>query len=142
VSHSYISKELRRKITEQARRRCGYCLTSELVIGSEMDVEHIIPEAAGGPTDEHNLWLSCAKCNSHKADKTYAIDPETGETVSLFNPRQQSWSEHFAWSQEGDIIIGQTVIGRATIVALQLNRPLLVSARQVWVKAGLHPPQD
>jgi hypothetical protein len=142
VSRSYVSKELRRKVAEAARHRCGYCLTSELVVGSEMDVEHIIPEAAGGPTEEANLWLSCSKCNDHKSIKTQATDPETGETIPLFNPRQQSWKEHFQWSQAGDLIIGKTSTGRATIEALQLNRSLLVLSRRVWVRAGLHPPED
>jgi hypothetical protein len=62
--------------------------------------------------------------------------------VPLFNPRRQVWREHFAWTTEGDRIIGLTTIGRATVIALDLNRPSLVKARQVWVAAGWHPPKD
>jgi hypothetical protein len=62
--------------------------------------------------------------------------------MALFNPRRQIWREHFAWTPEGDRIIGLTAVGRATTVALNLNRPALVKARQVWVAAGWHPPQD
>lgn len=137
-----MPKELRRKVAEQARYRCGYCLTVASVAGYDMDVEHIRPEAAGGLTEENNLWLSCSKCNLHKADRTEAIDPQTGETVPLFNPRHQTWSDHFVWSNEGDFILGRTATGRATIEALKLNRAILVTARQLWVKAGLHPPND
>ncbi|HEY3227585.1 MAG TPA: hypothetical protein VGJ87_00105 [Roseiflexaceae bacterium] len=61
--------------------------------------------------------------------------------MPLFNPRAQRWDEHFAWSDDGTQILGLTAIGRATIVALQLNRPLLVSARRRWVLVGWHPPQ-
>jgi 5-methylcytosine-specific restriction endonuclease McrA len=87
-----------------------------------MDVDHIIPEAAGGPIEEGNLWLFCSKCNDHKSKKTHATDPQTGETVPLFNPQQQNWKEHFEWSETGDTISGKTAIGRATVEALQLNR--------------------
>lgn len=38
------------------------------------------------------------------------------------------------------MIIGRTAVGRAAINAIQLNRPLLVEAREAWVRAGWHPP--
>jgi len=142
MSRSYVSKELRKKIAKEARYRCGYCLTVASIAGYEMDVEHIIPESAGGLTEEANLWLSCSKCNLHKSDRTQAIDSLTGETISLFNPREQRWPAHFEWSKEGDLILGKTAIGRATVKALHLNRTILVTARQRWVKARLHPPED
>jgi 5-methylcytosine-specific restriction endonuclease McrA len=141
VSRSYVPKELRKKIAQQALNRCGYCLTVESIAGYEMDVEHIIPEALGGLTVESNLWLCCSKCNLHKADRTESIDPETGETFPFFNPRNQIWSDHFEWSKESDLIIGKTGTGRVTIEALKLNRAILVTARRRWVKVGLHPPE-
>jgi 5-methylcytosine-specific restriction endonuclease McrA len=107
-----------------------------------MDVEHIIPEAADGLTEESNLWLSCSKCNLHKADRTHVLDPQTREIVPLFNPRQQIWSEHFEWLQNGILISGKTAIGRVTVEALNLNRTVLVIARRKWVAAGWHPPKD
>lgn len=142
MSGTYVPKELIRKVTEQARHRCGFCLTSELLIASQMDVEHIIPEALGGLTVESNLWLCCSKCNSHKSSRINAVDPETGETVPIFNPRTQVWAEHFEWSKEGDLMIGKTPIGRATIVAVQLNRRRLVLSRRLWITLGIHPPKD
>ena len=42
-----------------------------------------------------NLALCCRSCHLHKHVKTEAADPVTGETVPLFNPRTQQWSEHF-----------------------------------------------
>jgi len=47
-----------------------------------------------------------------------------------------------AWGREADVIIGLTPIGRATVEALQLNRPHLVLSRRVWHAAGWHPPKD
>ncbi len=142
MSRSYIPKELRRKVAAQAHFRCGFCLTSEILIASQMDVEHIIPEAMGGQTIESNLWLCCPKCNGFKSDKTSTEDPDTKQVVPLFNPRQQIWSDHFKWSDDGALIIGKTPVGRVTVLALQLNRPHLVASRLVWIGVGLHPPQD
>ncbi|MEZ4730823.1 MAG: HNH endonuclease [Caldilineaceae bacterium] len=97
----------------------------------------------GGSNDESNLWLACPICNRHKADKIVAIDPATGVEVPLFNPRTQSWHEHFQWSDDGIQIIGLTPIGRATVVSLQLSDDLdALLVRSNWVLAGWHPPKD
>lgn len=107
-----------------------------------MEIDYLLPEARGGRTEEQNLWLACSGCNGHKGDRTAARDPMTRETVRLFNPRHDRWTEHFAWTATSDQIVGMTPIGRATVVALKLNRPLLVRARQLWVRMGVHPPAD
>ena len=69
-----------------------------------------------------------------------AIDPETGEMVSLFNPRTQTWSAHFTWSEDGIRIIPKTAVGRMTVDVLSLNDELRVRSRALWVEAGYHPP--
>lgn len=142
MSKTYIPKALRARVAEQSRHRCGYCLTPEFIVGYELDIDHLIPEALGGQTVEENLWLACNRCNEHKGDRIQATDPQTGAGVPLFNPRAQLWSAHFAWNDAGDQIIGRTPIGRATVEALQLNREPLVKSRRVWVAAGLHPPKE
>lgn len=142
MSKTHIPKALRARVAEQARYRCGYCLTPAFIVGYEMDIDHLIPEALGGQTVEENLWLACNRCNEHKGDRVRATDPQTGAVVPLFNPRAQLWSEHFAWNAAGDQVIGQTPVGRATVEALQLNREPLVKSRRVWIAAGLHPPKE
>jgi hypothetical protein len=142
MSQTYISKAMRARVSAQARHRCGYCLTSEMVVGMPMEIDHIIPEAHGGRTEEENLWLACTACNQRKSDRLVAWDPLTEMMVPLFDPRHQVWDEHFAWTPEGDQIVGLTPVGRATLIALELNRPSLVKARQLWVVAGWHPPAD
>jgi len=132
---------LRQRIAEQAHHRCGYCLTQEVVSGIPLTLEHIIPKAEGGQDVEENLWLSCRLCNEAKGVLTEAIDPQTGVTVPLFNPRTQVWAEHFTWSEDGTRIFGQTSTGRATVAALSLNSELRVLARAIWVEAGWHPPE-
>jgi len=142
MTSGYISRQLRKSVAERARYRCGYCLTSEQVVGLAMEVEHLIPQALGGPTREENLWLACSPCNAFKGHRIAARDPESGQMVRLFNPREQSWKEHFLWVESGARILGRTAVGRATTNALRLNRPLLVRARRAWVQAGWHPPED
>jgi HNH endonuclease len=93
-----LSKALRARVSTQARHRCGYCLTAEAIVGTPMEIDHIIPRALAGPTDEDNLWLACSLCNDHKGDQIAATDPLTGELVRLFDPRHQVWDAHFAWT--------------------------------------------
>jgi hypothetical protein len=101
------------------------------------------PIAQGGTDDESNLWLSCPLCNRHKADRTTAVDPETGQRVPLFNPRDQRWGDHFDWSDDGLRVAGKTPTGRATVVALHLaDDPDAIIVRSYWVLAGWHPPTD
>lgn len=142
MSKTYIPIETRRRVADVAHHRCGYCLTSQSVVGMPMHVEHIIPEAMGGQSTEENLWLACPLCNGFKGTKTHAPDPETNELVPLFNPRTREWHEHFAWNKDNTRILGKTPIGRATISALQLNNEFIVPARRIWTIAGWHPPQD
>lgn len=142
MSQVYIPAELRRRVTEEGRARCGYCLAAQTIVAVPMHIEHIVPLAAGGQTVPENLWLACPLCNGYKGAQTQAVDPETGERVPLFHPRTQRWDEHFAWSEDGTEIIGRTTVGRATVKALRLNNEYSVPSRRVWVAAGWHPPTD
>ncbi len=142
MSQTYVPAALRRKVATQARLRCGYCLTAEGIAGTPMEIEHLVPEALGGATEEENLWLACSLCNRHKGCRTTAEDPASGQMVPLFNPRAQPWKEHFSWEGSGTRILGVTAVGRATVSALNLNRPPLLKARKRWVAAGWHPPRD
>lgn len=142
MARKRVSKTLRQTIAAQAGYRCGYCLTPQSVTAMPMHVEHLVPVAAGGTTIEDNLWLACALCNGYKGAQTRAVDPLSGETVVLFNPREQVWSDHFVWSQDGIQIVGVSPSGRATVSALRLNNDYLVTARRRWILAGWHPPAE
>jgi hypothetical protein len=139
---SRAMRALYQRVALKSRHRCGYCWTSESIVGAPMELDHLIPESKGGATEEDNLWLACPPCNAHKADRVVARDPISGRVVRLFNPRRQIWDSHFHWSDSGDHIIGVTPAGRATVEALQLNRVALVAARKIWVAVGWHPPVD
>jgi HNH endonuclease len=86
-----------------------------------MVIDHIIPLSAGGTTDIGNLTLSCYRCNEVKGGRMNAVDPDSGETVPLFNPCLQEWHKHFAWGEDGSLVIGITATGRATVEMLHLK---------------------
>ncbi len=136
-----IPRALEHEVRERASGRCEYCQTPELLSGQPAHIDHIRPRVRGGPTQADNLCLACAPCNSFKLDQTEAIDPDSGEALALFNPRQQQWQGHFAWDESGTMIMGLTPTGRATVMMLKMNRPLIVAARAVWVSVNRHPPK-
>jgi hypothetical protein len=101
-------------------------------------IDHIIPRVEGGPTTAENLALACVSCSLRKEARHFAVDPVTGRRVPLFHPRRQRWSRHFRW--EGVEVVGRTATGRATVAALQMNRPLILAIRQGEAARGRHSP--
>ncbi len=77
-------------------------------------------------------------CSLRKGDRTTGTDPETGEIVRLFNPRVDSWSEHFDVISDSSIV-GKTPTGRAAVTVLRLNHALAVSIRSEEAKRGRYP---
>jgi HNH endonuclease len=137
-----ISEQLRQKVRQNAKNRCEYCLSHQDYVMGRLQIDHIEPIIQGGKDLEENLCLACELCNQYKWTQTEAIDPQTGQTIALFHPRQQTWSDHFAWSSDNVTILGLTSCGRATIEALKLNNTLALTVRRNWVRAGWHPPQQ
>lgn len=142
MSQSRIPESLRQQIARRSPRRCSYCLNQQDVSGISLTVDHIIPESLGGATTLDNLCFCCWDCNLLKWNQVAATDPQTKQVVRLFHPNQHKWAEHFRWSQDATRIMGKTSIGRATVIALKLNRIVLIEARRRWAEAGWHPPQN
>lgn len=110
-------------------------------------IDHLFPQSLGGSDDPENLALACRRCNERHYNFTTGIDPQTGEEIPLFNPRQQQWAEHFIWTADDLKIIGTTPTGRATCNRLDLNdefhnRGFIQDSRQFWVQGGWHPPPE
>ena len=100
-------------------------------------VDHAVPVAAGGETLLENLALACVSCSLRKAARQKVIYPVTGMEVPIYNPRRDTWSQHFRW--DGPYLIGLTTTGRATVEALAMNRPIIVAIRQEEAALGRHP---
>jgi 5-methylcytosine-specific restriction endonuclease McrA len=82
VSDRYISEALKKRVRESAGNRCGYCQSSQKYVLGILEIEHITPVAAGGNSDENNLWLSCRLCNGYKGSQINAIDPLVNRQLS------------------------------------------------------------
>lgn len=141
MSSKSPSAKQKQLVIERAQWRCEYCLCPSSVAPFTFHVDHIIPHSRGGGIELDNLALACG-CNNFKGDRIQARDPQTNQIVSLFHPRQQQWSEHFAWSEDGLELIGLTPTGHATVAALRMNRKELVKLRRLLLASGEHPPTD
>lgn len=132
------SADVRRQVVNRAANCCEYCLIHQDVVGSTHQADHVIAEKHQGETSLENLALSCTLCNRRKGSDIGSIDPVTGELTSLFNPRTQTWSDHFGL--DGAQLIGLTAEGRTTITFLQLNAVERLIERVELIRAGLYPP--
>ena len=134
------SAGLRRRVVKRARSTCEYCLLCQDFAASAHQVDHVISEKHGGSTSLDNLALSCTTCNRRKGSDIASVDPRTGELTPLFNPRTQSWSDHFAF--DGLQIIGLTAEGRTTVALLKLNSLERLVERNELARGGRFPPRD
>jgi len=137
---SHIPAELRRLVIQRAAGRCEYCGLSQEGQEATFHIDHVIPVAAGGQTVAENLALACVSCSLRKAARQTAIDPQSGKEVALYNPRRDTWHEHFRW--EGVYLVGLTATGRATIEALDMNRVLILAIREEETALGRHPSPE
>jgi len=142
MSKATISQTLRQTVLSNSQGRCSYCQTQLEIVGLQFTIDHIIPESSGGETVVENLCSACWDCNLIKQKRIAGLDPVSGNLVPLFHPNLQKWNEHFMWQEYGAIVAGITETGRATVVLLRLNRPILVQARKRWIEAGWHPPVE
>jgi hypothetical protein len=134
-----VSSGLRRRVIEGAGNRCEYCRLSQMGQEATFHIDHIKPLIREGTTDLENLALACVSCSLRKGARERVLDPTTGTLTRLFNPRSDNWQEHFAWTEDV-FLTGLTEIGRATVAALDLNRPLIVAIRREEMTSGRHPP--
>ncbi len=141
MSRPYVPAELRRLVFKRARGCCEYCRCQVRYSPGNFQIEHIIPVELGGATVAENLALACQGCNSHKYIKVAVPDPATGNLTPLFHPREHDWAEHFGWNEDCSLVLGLTPTGRATVIALQLNRERVVNLRRVLYQAQQHPPE-
>ena len=142
MSERKIPSAMRRLVGERAGERCEYCRSPAWFVPHPFSIEHVIPKSRGGEATTDNLALSCQGCNNHKYDKIEARDPALGNMAALYHPRRDRWRDHFAWNDDFSLIVGISPTGRATVVALRLNRELLVGLRRRLTKLGEHPPVE
>lgn len=141
-ANRYISEATQILVRQRAKFLCEYCHASEQWQYVSFTVDHVIPISKGGANSIDNLALACFHCNRQKSDKVKSFDEQSSSEVLLFNPRTDSWQEHFIWSTDTLAIIGLTATGRATVTALKFNRARIINIRAADREIGRHPPQD
>jgi hypothetical protein len=134
---SYVSAALRRLVAVRADFLCEYCLIHEhdAVFGCEVD--HIISEKHGGPTDAENLAYACTFCNRAKGSDIGSMVLRTGAFVRFFNPRTDHWAEHFAL--DGVLILAHSDIGEVTARILEFNHSDRLLERQMLQAVSRYP---
>lgn len=134
MTSAHVSSRLKQEVVKRAKGQCEYCLFPQEASFLPFEVEHIIAEKHGGETSLENLALACPYCNRFKGTDLGSLDPQTGSLTPFFNPRTQSWNDHFRL--EGAQVIPLTPEGRVTITILQINHPDRIAERERLIAAG------
>src|SRR5262245_46764895 len=133
-----MDRLLRNQVWQRAAFRCEYCQMAQSFTDASHEIDHIVAEKHHGPTTPDNLALACFHCNNHKGPNIAGVDSETGQVVRLVHPRQDVWTDHFAW--RGAVMVGLTPSGRATVDVLAINLRHRVLHRQALIEEGTFPP--
>src|SRR5262245_27186079 len=137
MSVTYVSAELRRLVVARAEGLCEYCLIAEEDTFYGCEVDHIISEKHGGPTQEDNLGHACVFCNQAKGSDIGSIHWESGQFVRFFNPRTDRWADHFFLKDYR--IESITEIGAVTARILQFNLLERLLERQALALVSRYP---
>lgn len=123
-------------VRARAGDRCEYCQSRQCDEPYfRFQIEHVVAIQHGGGDEATNLALACPQCNLHKGPNLAGLDPLDGSLTPLFDPRRQRWPEHFP--HRGPLILGQTAVGRATVLVLNFNDRIRVELRAtVQTSAG------
>ena len=124
----------RQLVRERSGNLCEYCRLPQASYDLTFHVEHIIAQQHKQDDSFENLALACDQCNLHKGTNLATIDQESEERVRLFNPRIDTWNEHFRL--EDAEIIGQTPIGNGTVRLLKMNSERRLRLRKQLLATG------
>ncbi len=63
----YIPFEVKMRVVRRDNYTCQVC--GKHLLDNEVEFDHIIPISKGGSSEEHNIRLTCFKCNRDKSDR-------------------------------------------------------------------------
>jgi hypothetical protein len=130
-----VENKSRRAVRKRAGGRCEYCRFPEELADVPFHVEHIVARQHGGVNALSNLALACDRCNLQKGPNLTTVDETTGQTIELFHPRKDAWTDHFAF--RGPEIVGLTPTGQATARLLKMNAPRRLAIRAQMLRRGV-----
>jgi len=129
-----MDASIRARVVKRAGNKCEYCRLPQAAYDLAFHVEHVVARQHNADESLSNLALACDRCNLHKGTNLSSVDPESGRTVALFNPRKDTWPDHFAFI--GPEIVGLTATGRATARLLHMNAERRVLLRRQLLATG------
>jgi hypothetical protein len=130
-----ISEKLRQQVAKNADYRCEYCLTPEFFLATTFHIDHIRSIKHGGKTISENLAYACPHYNQNKGSDIASYTDED-ELVRLFNPRKDSWNEHFEIIKSG-VITPISSIGEVTVNILSFNQIERIIFRKSLIEIGV-----
>ena len=140
MGKTYINVALRQLVITRANGLCEYCLIHEDDTYFGCQVDHIISEKHGGPTEAGNLAYACSFCNRNKGSDIGSIVRGTAQFCRFFSPRIDRWADHFTLS--GVRIVTLTDIGEVTASILDFNNVDRLMERQELQAIGRYPSPD
>ena len=121
-----MTEHEKRAIIRQAfGYRCAYCGVHENEVGSELELDHFHPRAAGGTDDLDNLVYCCSACNRIKGD----FWPAQPTANRLLHPLRDVVAAHLREETDGHLL-ALTETGAFHVERLRLNRLPLIAQRQ------------
>jgi len=133
-----ITSAQRRAVIQRAGGCCEYCRVEKTDETSPFHIDHIVPIKHHGADDVDNLCFSCYQCNAYKGPNMAAADPLTGKAEFLFDPRRQTWDDHFQINADATLS-GKTPEGRVTVAVLKMNDESRVEYRLFAIRHGEYP---
>ncbi len=121
-----VSERLRQSIRALYGFSCGYCGVTEAESGSQLEIDHFLPESHGGQDVLDNLVYACPTCNRLKGD--YWPASGASPDLMLLHPQRDDTSAHVSSLPDGRLI-GLTKRGWFHIQRLRLNRAQLIELR-------------
>jgi HNH endonuclease len=120
-----LAASIREQVRQRAQCACEFCGITEIDTGGMLTIDHFQPRTKAGSDELENLIYACITCNQYKQDYW----PQTEAAPILWNPRQESASQHFVEQEDGQLT-ALSQISIFTIKRLRLNRSQLIVARQ------------
>lgn len=134
---STISESLKKKVAFRADFRCEYCHLSQKVSFYTFHIDHIKSVKHGGLSVLQNLAYCCPDCNFFKGSDLGTFVDSDDLLVRFFNPRKDSWQDHFDFQNGG--VYGKTDIGVATERIFKFNDPDRLIFRRQLIALDLYP---
>ncbi len=130
-----ISNKLRELVAVRAKFCCEYCLIPEKFLATTFHIDHIVSQKHGGLTEIDNLAFSCPHCNQNKgSDIGTILKDDKFKIIRLYNPRIDTWDEHFLFDYGK--IEGITKIGTSTVKILEINQIERIILRKTLAEIG------